>query len=138
MSEQLLSQIGSGVVNPEVQRFLDELKAWRERSEKSDIILGEQRGTGNHDKDCLERMQRGCECWCQGTGGWGVKKYTRADVACKWKIHTWPDKPTVYYIGPMHGRLSVADYKTRNEAQIALEIQRWIVKMFKLKPTRAR
>lgn len=66
-----------------------------------------------------------------------MKKYTREDVACKWKIHKWPGVKTGYYVGPLHGRLCVADYQTRNEAQIALEIQRWIVKMFKLKPPQA-
>lgn len=63
------------------------------------------------------------------------RQYTRADVACRWTIHVYPgnghDAP-LYYVGPVHGRIAIAFYKTRAEAKIAIEIQQWIVKMFKL------
>lgn len=61
-----------------------------------------------------------------------MKKYKKSDVACEWKIHKYY-KEDIWYVGPVHGRLIVASFGTKNEAQIALDIQKWIVKMFNLK-----
>ncbi len=50
----------------------------------------------------------------------------------KWKVHTWKtSEGEVFYIGPVHGRVSVATYKTRAAAQAALNMRTWLAKEIK-------
>jgi len=64
-------------------------------------------------------------------------RLTRESVIAGWKVYELPnvligDLGMKYYVGPVGGRTIVCDYKTKAEAEAAIEMKNWLIKFLKV------